>query len=307
LGCGTVFELSPTASGPWNETILYNFQNNGQDGFFPSSGVIFDPSGNLYGENSDGGGTGNFGTVFELSPVNNSWKETALHSFSGGNADGSSPTGGLALDTAGNLYGTTTSGGAYQSYGTVFELSPSSEGNWSETILHSFNDNGRDGYEPEHGVALDAAGNVYGTTFTGGRGVGGIGLGTIFELTPGADGTWRETIVHNFGSSPNDGYFPGAGLLLDGQGNIFGTTTFGGDCNSRFNGDCGTAYEVQPKTGGGWIETVLYTFPFDSDVHSDLIFGRSGNLYGTTELGGGSHNCEVFGHYGCGSAFEVKP
>jgi uncharacterized repeat protein (TIGR03803 family) len=304
LGCGTVFELSPASSGSWNETILHSFNNNGQDGYFPNSGVILNSNGKLYGETSDGGSSGDYGTVFEMSSGHSGWTETLLHTFDTGTGDGGDPLGGLVFDNSGNLYGTTVWGGEFSSYGTVFELTPSSGVGWTETILHSFNQDGRDGYEPEHGVILGSAGDLYGTTLNGGTGGGGIGLGTIFELSPGADETWTETILYDFGQSATDGYYPGAGLVQDSKGTFYGTTTFGGECGQQ--GNCGTVYQLQPKNGA-WMENVVFTFPFDSDVHSTLIRGLDGFWYGAGTLGGGSKHCEVLGHYGCGFAFEIKP
>jgi len=150
---------------------------NGKDGFYPYTGLIFDLSGNLYGTTYQGGTHSN-GTVFELSPNSDGkWTERVLHSFNGN--DGANPAAGLILVTGGNLYGTTQNGGTY-SDGTVFELSPGTNGKWTERVLHSFSNNGKDGTNPEGGVIVDSSGNLYGTTRSGGA----HGSGTVFEITP---------------------------------------------------------------------------------------------------------------------------
>jgi uncharacterized repeat protein (TIGR03803 family) len=176
---GTVFELTPAAGGGWTETVLHNFNYNGTDGNYPYAGLIFDAAGNLYGTTYQGG-TYFYGTVFELTPTaGGGWTEKVLYSFNNNGADGYYPQAGLILDAAGNLYGTTSYGGTY-SYGTVFELTPTAGGGWTEKVLHNFNYNGTDGNYPYAGLIFDAAGNLYGTTYQGGT----YGYGTVFEFTP---------------------------------------------------------------------------------------------------------------------------
>jgi hypothetical protein len=193
--CGVVFKLSPVSGGPWKETILYNF-TGGINGTYPDAGLAFDAAGNLYGSTFHGGdlttcdGQG-CGIAFELSPTSNGeWKETVLHSFTGG-TDGSTP-GLLTVDAAGNVYGTTTEGGAtgcgfhQTGCGVVFELSPSSNGTWNEIVLHTFL-GGTDGNTPVYGVTLDAGGNLYGTTQSGGLLNAcdfGFGCGVVYEIIP---------------------------------------------------------------------------------------------------------------------------
>jgi uncharacterized repeat protein (TIGR03803 family) len=174
---GTVFELTPAAGGIWTETVLHNFNDNGTDGNNPEADLIFDATGNLYGTTFEGGVYG-YGTVFELTPAEGGiWTETERHSFGNG-ADGEHPTGGVIIDAAGNLYGSTTFGGPF-GYGTVFELTPQGGEGRTEKILHSFNSTDTDGAEPTAGLIFDAAGNLYGTT-TGG---GVHHSGTVFEIT----------------------------------------------------------------------------------------------------------------------------
>jgi len=187
---GTAFELTPGAGG-WTETLLYSFErgdfNNGDE---PYAGLIFDASGNLYGTTSEGGaypkpcGGAGCGTVFRLTPrAGGGWKQTEIHSFGHG-TDGLIPEANLIFGASGNLYGTTTMGGAYKNScgancGTVFQLTPAAGGTWTEKVLHSFG-KGKDGASPYAGLILDAAGNLYGTTSAGGA----DNSGTVFEITP---------------------------------------------------------------------------------------------------------------------------
>jgi uncharacterized repeat protein (TIGR03803 family) len=241
-GGGVVFELSPTAGGGWKETVLHDFSHYGKDGSYPWAGLVRDAAGNLYGTTSFGG-TFDWGTVFELSPkAGGGWNETVLHSFNGNvRTDGYNPMAGLILDGAGNLYGTTYFGGAF-GVGTIFELSPKATGGWKETVLHSFNNNGTDGYSPQAGLIFDTAGNLYGTTLIGGSGSCTYygSCGTVFELTPQANGSWTERVLHSFNNDGTDGYWPYAGLALDASGNLYGTTWSGGALGN------GTVFEVTP-------------------------------------------------------------
>ena len=287
---GTVFELSPMANGDWSETVLHNFHGNSPDGWNPHAGLIFDAAGNLYGTTS-GGGTYGRGTVFELSPTQGGlWTEKVLYSF-GNSTDGVYPAyGALIFDAAGNLYGTTSSGGTHNCQGnggcgTVFQLSPTVGGAWTETVLYNFG-NGTDGYSPEAGLVLDAAGNLFGTTAYGGANGCAVaqysGCGTVFELTPVAGGGWTETVVHNFGSG-TDGVLPIAGLTFDTAGNLYGTTEVGGPSN------VGTVFQLSPMTGGGWSETVIHSFNVDSGgwgpAAGTLVFDAAGSLYGSAFSG----------------------
>jgi uncharacterized repeat protein (TIGR03803 family) len=225
----TAFELTPTASGQWKETILHEF-GIGTDGAEPYGGLVFDAAGNLYGTTFLGGAH-NAGTVFELTPaVGGGWTETVLYSFSlNAFSGGAYPMAGLVRDAVGNLYGTTNNNS------TVFELTPTAGGIWTETVLHSFSSNGIDGFAPMAGVIFDAAGNLYGTTTSGGLYI----YGTVFELTPAAGGIWTETLLHDFGNG-TDGSDPRAGLIFDAAGNLYGTTFYGG----AYNG--GTVFQIKP-------------------------------------------------------------
>jgi uncharacterized repeat protein (TIGR03803 family) len=289
LGCGTVFELSPTSGGAWNQKVLYNFcpKTNCPDGAYPLAGLVFDAAGNLYGTTYRGGAYF-WGTVFELSPATGgSWKEKVLHSFNQNGSDAYGPEAGLIFDAQGSLYGTTSSGGAYGSEfngGTVFELKPAGGGRWTETILHSFG-NGADGSEATAGLIFDAAGNLYSTTAQGGL----YGGGTAFELSPTTGANWIEAILYNFGSG-TDPQHP-QGLVFDGAGNLY--TVAGNGLYGR-----GTVIELKPTLGGGWTDTILYSFN-NTDGYGPngaaLIMDKSGNLYGTTYSGGAYNNGVAFG------------
>ena len=285
---GTVFELSPNGSGGWTEKVLHTF-GRGTDGRFPSGNLSLDGAGNLYGTTASNADQFS-GTVFELSPnAGGDWTETVLYRFRGG-TDGAYPNGKLIFDTAGNLYGVTADGGAY-GYGMAFELSPSQGGGWTETVLHNFG-NGTDGQNP-YGLVMDSAGNLYGTTALGGvynNCYEGLSCGTVFELSPQAGGGWSETVLHNFGDG-TDGRRPFAGVIMDGTGNLYGTTDAGGIYNNcdGFDISCGTVFRLAPNEGGGWTETVLHSFGNGTDGQNPdagLIFDGTGNLYGTTQSGG---------------------
>jgi len=287
---GTVFEMTPVVGGGWTEKVLYSFTEKPPNAYYPDAGLIFDAAGNLYGT-TEAGGTSNFGTVFELSPVKDGgWREKVLHSFAG--ADGSTPYASLIFDGSGNLYGTTEVGGAY-GYGTVFELVPGTGGTWTQKVLYSFT--GTHGTNPYASLILDASGNLYSTTQTGGA----YGHGTVFELIPSKGGHWTEKILHNFNNP--DGTYPSAGLIFDTAGNLYGTSVEGGTYN------LGTVFELTPTGGGGWTETVLHSFggADGSTPSASLVFDSAGNLYGTTG-GGGTGSC---GQYqgSCGTVFELTP
>jgi uncharacterized repeat protein (TIGR03803 family) len=235
-----------------------------------------------------------------------------LHTFPSSRRDGGLPASSLIFDGAGNLYGTTTTsfGGncGPDGCGMAFELSPKSGGGWKETVLHVFKLNGKDGINPQGNLILDAFGNLYGTTGSGGDCNQQYGCGTVFELSPKSGG-WKETVLHNFNGM--DGAYPEAGLIFDAGGNLYSTTNSGGTGKCNFGGfsGCGTVFELTPKTGGGWTETVLYSFKGkDGDGSrptAGVVIDAAGNLYGTTEYGGGVSN--TFCDNGCGSVFKLTP
>jgi uncharacterized repeat protein (TIGR03803 family) len=215
---GVVFAMGgPGIPGP---AVLHSFAG-GSDGEQSFGSLVADAGGNLYGVTWGGGA--NNGTVFEMTrnPVSGTWSETVLHEFRGMPADGANPYAGMIFDAAGNLYGTTYAGGA-SGFGTVFKVTPNPDGSWSETVLHSFA-GGNDGGNPYGGVTLDSLGNLYGTTNAGGAGR----HGTIFKMTPMPSGQWLETVLYGF-TGGVDGGWPGAGVILDNAGNLYGTAVMGG-------------------------------------------------------------------------------
>jgi len=236
-GCGVVYELSPSQGG-WTETVLYNFRST-PDGWWPYAGVILDPAGNLYGT-TYAGGTHNNGTVFELSPSGSGWTETILHSFGDFGGDGRLPLSGLLRDSAGNLYGGTNMGGAFN-IGTIFSLTPSN-GGWTENVLYSFDYTNGDG-NPKYGaLMMDAAGNLYGTS----PGQGGLPdpqqyFGNVFMMTP-SNGGWNYINLYTF-TGGADGGDPFSTPIMDGNGNLYGTANMYGD--GCFEG-CGTVWELTP-------------------------------------------------------------
>jgi uncharacterized repeat protein (TIGR03803 family) len=207
-----------------------------------------------------------------------------LHAFNG--IDGANPYAGLILDAAGNLYGTTGGG-----TGTVFKLTPNADGTWTASVLHAFH--GRDGLIPYAGVIFDAAGNLYGTTPSGGA----HNLGTVFKLTPNADGSWTESVLCSFSSSLGEGAYPYAGLVFDVVGNLYGATYAGGDLSACAGNGCGVVFKLAPNADGSWTESVPYRFEGGRDGAvplASLILDAAGNLFGTTEYGGSSARGTVF-------------
>lgn len=229
---GAVFELTPAGS----ENALFSF--NGLDGSLPKSTLI-QVNGNFYGTSSQGGGAAacpsGCGVVFELST---NGTQTMLHVFTGG-ADGAYPVGALVSDAAGNLYGTATNGGKLNKAcptgcGTVYKLAPSPGGTWTFTVLHKFTGEG-DGYYPAGALVMDTKGNLYG--LTGGNTCwGNTCAGSLFEITTAG----TETVLYKFKGKNGDGQFPSGALVLDGKGNLYGTTYLGGAYGY------GTVFKVTP-------------------------------------------------------------
>jgi uncharacterized repeat protein (TIGR03803 family) len=308
LGCGVVFELTPSGNGTWTEQILYQFcsASNCSDGANPSASLVFDAAGNLYGTTRGGGFYGSHvckstegcGTVFKLSKGSNGiWTETVLYEFNF--TDGAYPLADVVLDASGNVYGTTSEGGTY-GYGNVFELTPTSKGFWNAKALHDFDST--DGRSPFAPLTLDSSGNLYGTTYQGGNSNNG---GVAFELSSGANG-WTEQVLHSFCSENNcaDG-----GALFDRLvphgGNFYGTTYGGG----ILAGD-GTVFELTPAGNDVWNHAVLYEFGGEYtdglNPQATVTFGPSGTvLYGTTANGGSSTNCTTNNGSGCGTVYAL--
>ena len=239
-GCGVVFELTPGTTG-WTFTNLYSFSGS-PDGNSPTSGVIYDRVGNLYGTTGRGGTDSQdciagCGTVYELALSGpGQWSESTLYSFQNG-TDGNYPIG-LIFDSTGNLYGPASQGGTGRG-GTVYELSPSGN-SWTFNVLYSLVGGGGEG--PAAGLTMDAAGNIYGTMLNDGA----HGYGSVFKLQQQSNGTWKYSSLHDF-TGGSDGANPQAQLILDAQGNIFGSAWAGGMPGSGCSpGGCGVVFRITP-------------------------------------------------------------
>ncbi len=301
-GCGTIFELSPPTQpgGQWTHTVLYTFQG-GFDGQYPGA-LIFGANGALYGTTTSGGTPGvqcysnrrityGCGTVFELSPPsqkNGSWTKTVLYTFPGFTHDAQHPNSEITFDSLGNLYG--TSGGGTTGYGTVFQLTlPSGGGAWKETVLHDFT-GGNDGGNPGGTVVVGANGILYGTaSYSGVVNASGV----VFQLEQ-SGGTWIETVLHTFPGFKADGTTPQSTLTIDQNGNLYGTSIFGGSTACYLG--CGTIFKlVPPSSGGKWTESVLTDLGNSGqNPNSSIVVFHSGLLYGTTTYLGASDVGSVF-------------
>jgi hypothetical protein len=287
-------------------TTLHNFTGY-PDGANSDAGLIMDKAGNLYGTTASGGEY-NYGSVFEMVKTETGYTEEILYSFTG-QADGETPLGTLLL-IGKNLYGTAAYGGAGN--GTVFEIEPGEAGSWTETTLYTFNA-APDGAVPEAGLIVDKEGNLYGTTRFGGNSGWDwgywTGSGTAFELVKGGTKkkpTYTETVLYSFDTAGTlvDGVQPTASLIMDKDGNLYGTTLYGGGNNPAGNTNAGTAFELS-NNAGTWTETFLYSFCGSADggctdgeqPAAGLTMDSKGNLYGTTQAGGGN--------YGKGAVFEL--
>jgi uncharacterized repeat protein (TIGR03803 family) len=306
---GIVFQLRPSAKAcvtvlcPWNESTVYDF-GNGYGQVAPAGLPILDSEGNIYSTTSSGGdpscnGGAGCGTAFKVNPQG---QVTILHDFQGG-SDGYWPMGPMLLMPDGSLYGTTVSGGS--GAGTVYKI----DTNGIESIVYSFT-GGTDGGGPETGVIADEQGNLYGTAQVGGQHSSFCysgGCGVVFKLTPNQNGGWTETSFYSFQGGA-DGENPLGGLLRDSQGNLYGTTPSGGDC--QYGPYCGTVYKLDSAAN----KTTLWNFQCGTDgcvpQYGSLVMDQQGSLYGTTSSGGDlsatNPNCLVYG-FGCGVVFKLTP
>jgi uncharacterized repeat protein (TIGR03803 family) len=275
--CGTVFQLVPGSNGTWTKNILYSFSSssNLSDGLSPQGLLVLDGKGNLYGT-AAAGGTG-AGLVFKLSPGSSgTWTETTLYSFAGG-SDGESPSSGVAFDGKGNLYGAAYGGTA--GYGIVFELVNGGGGAWTKKTLYNFTD-ANDGAGPQGTLVFDNEGDVYGAAGSGGA----HDYGVVFELSPGSAG-WTEKVLYSL-TGGSGGSFPQSGLVSMAR-HLFGVAGY-------------NLFELTPGSGGIWTEKTLHNFvggTDGADALGALTYDPTGNLYGTTSLGGAHH----------GTVFELTP
>jgi uncharacterized repeat protein (TIGR03803 family) len=287
----TIFLTS--ASATTRERILYTFQGS-PGGANPAAPLVADAQGNLYGTTPNGCAY-NYGCVFELSHSGGTWTQTVLYNFSG--ADGATSGTSVVLDSAGNIYGTTSLGGDFNA-GVAFQLTPSANG-WTETVLHSFG-SGTDGYVPSE-LILDSTGDIYGITQFGGTASSGPNNGgTVYRLAY-ANGAWTETILYSFPGNffgPN-GDLPFGGLAIDHNGNLYGITQAGGTAGK------GAVFVLDRAANGTFTERIIHSFHVsDGDLpNSTPVLDSAGNLYGTTYFGGNANLCPADG---CGAIYELK-
>jgi len=307
FSAGIVFQLVPNSGGTWTENVLYSFAD-GSGGPYFTSGVIVDAAGALYGTTS-AGGTQGLGVVYKLTPNSDgTWTYGVLHNFMGGK-DGSYPLyGDLTFDTAGNLYGTTGGGGSNcngpdgAGCGVIFELVSNGDGSWKEKVLFRFN-NGQ--YQPMGPLVVDPAGHLFGTL------IGWNGnYGNVFKLTHSPKGTWTERVLYTFVGN-QDGAYPGAGVVLNKSGSLFGTTFYGQDLD--WHVCCpGQVFELV-RNPYGWAKGAVHRFQGGTgdglNSRAGLVFDAKGNLYGTTCDGGvGTETgCEASNPAGAGVVFEISP
>jgi uncharacterized repeat protein (TIGR03803 family) len=277
---GVVFELVPSGSGTYKEVVLYSFRAL-HDCNSPMGRLLLDSSGNLFGvaiagcEHQNGG-------VFELSPIGGGkYGYTVIYPFPGVN--NGQPDSPVSLDAAGNLYGAIGSGGP-NNQGQIYKLTPNSSGGWIPKTLYNFGHSG-DGLYPVGALALDAAGNIYGATI-----YGGMGNGTVYELSPAAGGSYKEKILHNFQGS-TDGASPFGGVILDPAGNLYGTTNVGGNSS-------GNVYRLS-LSGSTWVNQVIHSFDTVGDGATPSLYGAltmdsAGNIYGATDYGGADNDGIVY-------------
>ena len=281
-GCGVVYKLTHS-SGGWTQSVLYNF-TGGNDGYGPGGGVTFDAHGNLYGTTPVGGAKG-FGTIWQLRPQSNgNWQFRLVHTFTGGADGGTGSAGRFLVDKAGNLYNVATVGGTYGS-GTAYELTPMSGGKWKFTLLYAFKGQPDAGF-PYGGLAMDAKGNLYGTTYYDGAN----DLGSVYRLSR-QSGVWKENVLYSF-KGGSDGNSSISNLVFDAAGNMYGTTSEGGAGCS-----CGVIFKMSPGANGKWSESTAYRFQGQPDpgfAYNGMVVDSKGNLYGATVHGGTGNEGAVY-------------
>ena len=285
-GCGVVWRVS-NVNGTWTQKVLHNF--DGADGYGPGGPVVLDASGNLYGMTAVGGAYG-LGTIYQIQPgPNDKWALRVIHDFTGGIDGGAGSAGRLLVDETGSIFGVATIGGAY-GQGVVFKLTAGANGKFKQDTLYSFRGEPDAGF-PYGGLVRDAAGNLYGTSYY----AGAHGDGAVFQLSPHHNGRYKERVLYSF-EGDEAGAYPIGGLVLDGAGNLYGTTSEEGSAGCG----CGTVYKIAP-VGDAWEHTVVYSFTGTPDAafsYSGLLLDSAGNLFGTT-VHGGEHND--------GAVFKVTP
>jgi uncharacterized repeat protein (TIGR03803 family) len=281
-GCGVVYKLT-NSGGVWTQTVIHYF--NGNDGYGPGAGLTFDAAGNLYGMTPTGGAN-SAGVIYQLKPQpDGSWKLRVIHAFTGGNDGASASAGRLLVDASGNIYGVATAGGA-NGAGTAFRLTPAQNGRWNFTVLYAFKGQPDAGF-PYGALSADAAGNLYGTTYYDGAN----DLGSVYQLSPGPGGKWRERVLYSF-KGGSDGNSSISNLVMDKKGALYGTTSEGGAGCS-----CGTIFKVFKDVNGNWKEAVAYRFqgvPDAGFAYNGMVGDGAGNYYGATVHGGASNEGAIY-------------
>jgi uncharacterized repeat protein (TIGR03803 family) len=279
-----VYKLTKV-NGRWQQSVIYTF-TGGNDGSGPGSGLTFDRAGNLYGMTPTGGAFG-LGVVFQLQPprgLRTDWRIHVVHTFTGGD-DGATASAGRLLIRNNRVYGVATVGGA-NGKGTVFELTPFGGGEWRLRTLYAFRGQPDAGF-PYGGLAFDAAGNLYGTTYYDGAN----NLGSVYELISDGHGNWTEKVLYSFAGG-DDGSSSISNVVIDAAGDLYGTTSEGGASCS-----CGVIFKLTPDGHGNWIETIPYRFQGAPDAgfaYNGMVAGLGGVLYGATVHGGLTNDGTVY-------------
>lgn len=302
-GLGAVVAWGTGGAGAGHTLYVFHGFTQGE---YPVGGLASDGRGSLFGAQEFGGNGAacyeGCGAIFALQPYGaGGYRKKTLYAFKGG-TDGGNPYAGVAVDDAGNLFGTTRAGGTATAVcpdgcGTVFELSPRRGGGYAERVIFRFS--GEDGAEPLAALTIGEHGVLFGTTYLGGVARCGGGCGTVFRLYPKTDGTYAGGTIYRFAGN-RDGMHPSASVALGRAGRIYGTTYEGGGRGACRDLGCGTVYQLVPAGGGAYAERVLHRFAngFDGSHPMAGLLLREGQLYGTTTTGGTS--C------GCGTVFDVS-
>ena len=279
-GCGVVYKLT-NSGGNWTQTVVHAF-TGGDDGSGAGARVTIDKRGTLYGMAPTGGAFG-LGTIYSIHPDGNgNWKFKVIHAFTGG-ADGSSGSAGQMLIRGGKLYGAATTGGIYGK-GTVFELTPAGNHDWTFKTIYSFKGQPDAGF-PYGGLLFDPDGNLYGTTYYDGAN----NLGAVYKLSPQQTGEWKERVLYSFRGG-RDGQNSISNLVFDAAGNLYGTTSEGGLGS-------GVIFKLAPQPNGRFSESVVHTFqgpPDGAFAYNGMVPDGAGNFYGATVHGGDDDDGSVY-------------
>jgi uncharacterized repeat protein (TIGR03803 family) len=281
-GCGVVYELTKS-NGVWTETVIHAF--DGTDGYGPGAGLSMDADGDLFGMTPTGGAYG-LGVIYQLHPDGSGgWDFAVIHDFTGGKDGATGSAGRLLIDQPGHMYGVATVGGA-NGKGVAFELMRTATGAWKLKPIYAFRGQPDAGL-PYGALSFDADGNLYGTSYYDGAN----GLGAVYQLTPGAK-HWKERVLYSFAGGA-DGMNSISNVVFDSAGNLYGTTSEGGDPTCS----CGTIFELTPQQDGSWSETVVHRFagaPDGASAYNGMVADPAGVFYGATVHGGGDDEGAVY-------------